>query len=68
MVGHIEDDAFGPELRNLKRENQDLGARNKRLAELLKSSRDKLNDLYVKVEELGEPASTYGIYLSLIHI
>ena len=64
MVGHIEDDAFGPELRNLKRENQDLGARNKRLAELLKSSRDKLNDLYVKVEELGEPASTYGIYLA----
>ena len=64
MAGEIHDDAFGPELRSLKRENQNLGERNKRLAELLKSSRDRLNDLYVKVEELGEPASTYGIYLA----
>ena len=59
----IEDDAFGPELRQLKREKQELGARNQKLAELLKSSRDKLNSLYAQVEALGEPASTYGIYL-----
>ena len=59
----IEDDAFGPELRELKRENQALGARNKKLAELLKSSRDRLDDLFAQVEALGEPASTYGIYL-----
>ena len=60
----IEDDAFGPELRQLKRDNQELGARNKKLAELLKSSRDKLNSLYAQVEALAEPASTYGIYLA----
>ena len=47
MAGEIHDDAFGPELRSLKRDNQNLGERNKRLAELLKSSRDRLNDLYV---------------------
>lgn len=63
MSGFIEDDGFGPELRNLRTENQNLGERNKKLAELLKSSRDKLNDLYAKVEELGEPATPYGIYL-----
>ncbi|MCP1387052.1 proteasome ATPase [Corynebacterium sp. TA-R-1] len=64
MSGYkIEDDAFGPELRELKRENQAMSARNKKLAELLKSSRDKLNSLYAQVEALGEPASTYGIYL-----
>ena len=60
----IHDDAFGPELRELKRKNRDLGSRNEKLAELLKVSRDKLNDLYAKVEELNEPASTYGIYLA----
>lgn len=60
----IEDDAFGPELRELKRENQSMGARNKKLAELLKASRDKLNDLYAQLEALEEPASTYGIFLS----
>ena len=59
----ITDDAFGPELRQLKRENRDISERNTKLAELLKSSRDKLNSLYAQVEALGEPASTYGIYL-----
>ncbi len=61
---HIEDDAFGPGgVRDLTRENRNLSERNKKLAELLKSSRDKLNDLYSKVEELAEPATPYGIYL-----
>lgn len=59
----IHDDAFGPELRDLQRKNRELGTRNEKLAELLKTSRDKLNDLYAKVEELNEPASTYGIFL-----
>ncbi|AQQ15245.1 Proteasome-associated ATPase [Corynebacterium glaucum] len=59
----IEDDAFGPELRELKRENRAMSERNTKLAELLKSSRDKLNLLYAQVEALGEPASTYGIFL-----
>ena len=60
----IEDDAFGPQLRELKRENQAMGARNKQLAELLKASRDKLNDLYAQLESLEEPANPYGVYLS----
>ncbi|MCT2252538.1 proteasome ATPase [Corynebacterium sanguinis] len=60
----IEDDAFGPQLRELKRENQAMGARNKQLAELLKASRDKLNDLYARLESLEEPANPYGVYLS----
>lgn len=60
----IHDDGFGPEVRDLRNQNRDLSERNQKLAELLKSSRDKLNDLYAKVEELGEPATPYGIYLS----
>ncbi|MGV0374022.1 proteasome ATPase [Corynebacterium hadale] len=64
MAGNtINDDAFGPELRELKRENQAMSSRNTKLAELLKASRDKLNDLYAQVEALGEPASTYGVFL-----
>ena len=65
MAGYrVEDDAFGPEFRELKRANEAMSARNKKLAELLKSSRDKLDSLYAQVEALGEPASTYGIYLA----
>lgn len=59
----IEDDAFGPQLRELKRENQAMSSRNKKLAELLKASRDKLTDLYAQLEALEEPASTYGVFL-----
>lgn len=58
------DDAPAAELRELTRQNRELTSRNRKLAELLKTSRDKLNDLYAKVEELNEPASTYGIYLA----
>ncbi|QPK82360.1 proteasome ATPase [Corynebacterium qintianiae] len=60
----IEDGAFGPEIRELKRENQAMSSRNKQLAELLKASRDKLNDLYAQLESLEEPANPYGVYLS----
>lgn len=63
-MAHPHDDATAAELRELARQNRELSSRNRKLAELLKTSRDKLNDLYAKVEELNEPASTYGIYLA----
>ena len=40
-----------------------LGARNVRLAELLKDSRDQLEALKGEVERLGNPPSTYGTVL-----
>jgi len=45
------------------RQNRDLGARNQKLVELLKASRDKLSELYGELEELATPPSTYGTYL-----
>ena len=42
-----------------------LGARNVRLAELLKDSRDELQMLKSEVERLGTPPSTYGVVVSL---
>ncbi len=47
----------------LVRQNRDLGARNQKLVELLKASRDKLQTLYGELEELSTPPSTYGTYL-----
>ena len=47
----------------LVRQNRDLGARNQKLVELLKASRDKLQTLYGELEELATPPSTYGTYL-----
>ncbi|HKM24935.1 MAG TPA: proteasome ATPase, partial [Corynebacterium sp.] len=47
----------------LRREIQTLSSRNAKLAQLLKSSRDKLKDLSAQIDALGEPASTYGIHL-----
>ena len=41
-----------------------LGARNIRLAELLKDSRDQLETLKGEVERLGTPPSTYGVVLA----
>ena len=41
-----------------------LGARNVRLAELLKDSRDLLEALKGEVERLGTPPSTYGVVLA----
>ncbi|SIS41604.1 proteasome-associated ATPase [Corynebacterium appendicis CIP 107643] len=58
------DSTTGLSLAELKAQNRALSARNKQLAELLKSSRDKLQDLNAQVEALGDPASTYGIYLA----
>lgn len=51
------------ELNELRRTNKYLGARNAKLAEMLKSSRDKLANLYQQLEDLAEPPSTYGTFL-----
>lgn len=48
---------------SLKRELQTLGTRNAKLAQLLKASRDKLQDLQGQIDALAEPASTYGVFL-----
>lgn len=53
------------EVSQLKRTNQDLGARNSKLAEMLKSSRDKLSILYSQIEDLSEPPSLYGTFLEM---
>ncbi|WKD57672.1 Proteasome-associated ATPase [Corynebacterium capitovis DSM 44611] len=50
--------------REIQRENAALRSRNKKLAELLKASRDKLSDLTTQLQQLEEPASTYGVYLA----
>ena len=48
---------------DLLRENRTLSARNKKLAELLKASRDKLDTLRQQIEDLNQPPSTYGTFL-----
>ncbi|PRQ12060.1 proteasome ATPase [Corynebacterium sp. 13CS0277] len=47
----------------LRRELRQLAARNTKLVELLKASRDKLEQLTAEVEELAAPPSTYGTFL-----
>lgn len=51
------------EVRELQRANRTLGARNTKLAQLLKSSRDKLGDLNEQLDALAQPPSTYGTVL-----
>lgn len=51
------------EAAELQRTNRYLGARNAKLAEMLKSSRDKLANLYAQIEDMAEPPNTYGIFL-----
>ncbi|WP_394280575.1 proteasome ATPase [Corynebacterium sp.] len=55
------------ENKELKRTNQTLSSRNAKLAQLLRQSRDQLQDLHAQIEALGEPASTYGIFLAGSH-
>ncbi|AGF72472.1 proteasome ATPase [Corynebacterium halotolerans] len=52
------------EVTDLQRQLKALGSRNAKLAQLLKESREKLKDLAAQVDRLGEPASTYGIFLA----
>lgn len=47
----------------IKKTNEELTTRNTKLAEMLKSSRDKLKVLYQQLEELAAPPSTYGTFL-----
>ncbi|MDO5077401.1 proteasome ATPase [Corynebacterium sp.] len=51
------------ETAELQRRIDQLGARNVKLAELLKASRDKLAILQEELEQLADPPSTYGTYL-----
>ncbi len=48
---------------HLAKVNEELTARNAKLAELLKSSRDKLRVLHQQLEEIATPPSTYGTFL-----
>ncbi|WIM68841.1 proteasome ATPase [Corynebacterium breve] len=54
------------ENRELKRKVQALSSRNAKLAELLKFSRDNLSSLHAEIDQLGEPASTYGIFMGSV--
>jgi proteasome-associated ATPase len=56
----------GPEsYRQLQLANRTLGTRNAKLTELLKASRDKLDELNGRLEALAEPPSTYGVLLEI---
>ncbi|WP_010118564.1 proteasome ATPase [Corynebacterium nuruki] len=56
----------GPEsYRQLQLANRTLGTRNAKLTELLRASRDKLDDLNGRLEALAEPPSTYGVLLEI---
>jgi proteasome-associated ATPase len=56
----------GPEsYRQLLLANRTLGTRNAKLTELLRASRDKLDDLNGRLEALAEPPSTYGVLLEI---
>lgn len=56
-----------PRIRELELANQTLGARNAKLAELLQSSRDKLQQMHARLEDLAAPPSTYGTLLEVNH-
>lgn len=58
-----EQSRLSDEVRQLKRTNSDLGARNAKLAEMLKSSRDKLSVLFSQLEDMAQPPSVYGTFL-----
>lgn len=51
--------------RELEIANRTLGARNAKLVEMLKASRDKLEELNGRLEALAEPPSTYGTLLEV---
>ncbi|MBN9643505.1 proteasome ATPase [Corynebacterium mendelii] len=51
------------QLAELKLANRTLGARNAKLVELLKTTRDKLDEMKTDVERLAEPPCVYGTFL-----
>ena len=58
-------DMDAADLQVLRRANRELGERNAKLAELLKTSRDKLAVLHQELEALAAPPSTYGVLLDI---
>ncbi|WP_295626013.1 proteasome ATPase [uncultured Corynebacterium sp.] len=50
-------------IRDLKQKNRTLGARNEKLVELLRDSRDQMTLLRQDLEQMTNPPSTYGIFL-----
>lgn len=56
-------DTYAADNQDLRRQLRQLAARNAKLAELLKASRDKLAVLNEELEELASPPSVYGTYL-----
>ena len=58
-------DMDAADLQVLRRANRELGERNAKLAELLKTSRDKLAVLHQELEALAAPPSTYGVLLDV---
>lgn len=50
-------------IRDLQQKNRTLGARNEKLVELLRESRDQLTLLRQDLEQMTNPPSTYGIFL-----
>lgn len=51
------------QIRSLEQKNRVLGARNEKLVEALRESRDQLSRLRADVEAMTEPPSTYGVFL-----
>lgn len=63
-VGHSQAHrALEAEVATLKRSARDLAARNTKLVEMLRASRDKLTALNAQLAEIAEPPSTYGTFL-----
>lgn len=52
-------------MRELQLANRTLGARNAKLVSMLKASRDKLEEINARLEEMAAPPSTYGTLLSV---
>lgn len=52
-------------LRELQIANRALGARNQKLADMLRASRAKLEEMNGRLEKMAEPPSTYGTLLEL---
>ena len=50
-------------IRDLQQKNRTLGARNEKLVELLRESRDQMTLLRQDLEQMTNPPSTYGIFL-----
>lgn len=66
----FKDDASGSsgqpapgEVEQLQRELRTLGARNKKLADMLRASREKLGAFKERLDNLSQPPSSYGVFV-----